>query len=217
MKRSEFIRSWSRRSKRINIQTKENSRLDRHGTTSVSSSDHSTLFSRTNRCPVDDSKRERERPCRSARRPRATAYLVFATRQHRQDTEANGIDTQRRRPIVSEDRETDVTIGIDMWMQRNVRADERHLRRIEWILIGEFELQLKVFAVVQGARCSVDVDANSAKRRARWFERKTASSSSYFRISEPSSTTRLATEKRERRPAERRRGDLHARRGIFSE
>jgi hypothetical protein len=33
------------------------------------------------------------------------------------------------------------------------------LRGIEWILIGEFELQLKVFAIVQCAWSAIDIDS----------------------------------------------------------
>lgn len=75
-------------------------------------------------------------------------FLFFAAGQHADYAEAHRLHGKRRRPIVGQDGQTDVAVAVDVRMDRDVRADEHHLGRVERILATELELQLKMLALV---------------------------------------------------------------------
>jgi len=69
-------------------------------------------------------------------------------------------DSWRRRMSghICEDGEADVAVGVDVLVQRDGVADERHLWGVERILHPELELQHKLLPVVQGGGGAAHLD-----------------------------------------------------------
>jgi len=80
--------------------------------------------------------------------------LLLGGSQHGDDGQANRLHGQGGRPVVREDGETDVTIAVDVMVDRDGvrRTNKCHLRRIERILHAKLELDDKVFSLIEGVR-----------------------------------------------------------------
>jgi len=77
-------------------------------------------------------------------------FLFFGWRQHWCDWQADSLDWQRRTPVFCEDRQADVSVWVDVGVDRHFVADKRHFRRLEGVLRTELELKAELLAVVKG-------------------------------------------------------------------
>lgn len=82
------------------------------------------------------------------------SLFVRARREHRDDGETNGLDGQGGRPILSQNRKADVTVAIDMRVDRNIGTEEDDDRRVKRISLREFEGKSEKVALVKSRRCA---------------------------------------------------------------
>lgn len=76
-------------------------------------------------------------------------YLLFTTAEHGDDAKANRLNAQRRRPIISENTQAYMTVGVDVGMQWNVVPGKSHLWGVKWILWTELKLEFEAFTFVK--------------------------------------------------------------------
>ncbi len=67
--------------------------------------------------------------------------LDLAATQHGEYGQADGLGGQSGRPLVGQNRQTDVPVAVYMRMLGYVRSDEHHTRRVERIASRKLELQ----------------------------------------------------------------------------
>ena len=87
--------------------------------------------------------------------------IVCGARQHRQDGHSEAGHRQRGAPVVREERQAYVTVGVDMVVHGH-RTHERHLRRTHRVVVAEHELKLEGVASVDADRRALDVHQPAA-------------------------------------------------------
>lgn len=97
-------------------------------------------------------------------------YLFFTTAEHWDNTKANRVDWESRRPVLREDAQANVSVAVDVRVDRDFRTNKNHLKkheksscytaipslpyqiqylgRIEGVLWAETELQLELFSII---------------------------------------------------------------------
>ena len=60
---------------------------------------------------------------------RRECHLLLTAAQHADDAETDGLDGQGRRPVVRQDRHADVAVTVDVWVDRNVGTNKKHLQQ----------------------------------------------------------------------------------------
>lgn len=86
------------------------------------------------------------------------SFLFFARWKHWDYGKADCLHRKSWRPIFCQYGQTNMSIGINMRVHRDIGSNERHLGRIEGILGGEFEEQLEFFSFVQRSVGAFHVD-----------------------------------------------------------
>lgn len=76
--------------------------------------------------------------------------LLLGRGEHRDDGQADGLYGQGRRPVVRQDGEADVSVAVDVLVERDAVPDKGHLGRVEGILQAELEAEQKGLALVEG-------------------------------------------------------------------
>lgn len=88
---------------------------------------------------------------------RRTLFLCGRA-EHRKNGKTNGLDRKCWRPIVGQNRKTNVTVAVDVRMFRNRVSNESHSRRVEWIAFVKLKLELECLAFVETPFGSINLN-----------------------------------------------------------
>lgn len=61
------------------------------------------------------------------------------------------------RPVITQNGKANVSVAVDVWMDRNLRTDEHDFGSLEGIGGGEAEPEREAFVLVDGSRSADDV------------------------------------------------------------
>ena len=89
--------------------------------------------------------------------------LLFSRGKHGDDRETDSLDTEGRRPVVGQDGEADVTVAVDVLVDRDGLPYEGHFRRVERVFHPKLELQGELFALVERVGRPVQSDLPDPK------------------------------------------------------
>ncbi len=84
--------------------------------------------------------------------------LLLRRRQHGDNRETDRLDGEGRRPVVRQDGEADVSVAVDVLMQRDALPHKGHLRRVEGVLHAELEAEQEGLALVEGVGRALHAD-----------------------------------------------------------
>jgi len=89
--------------------------------------------------------------------------LLFGRGKHGDDRETDRLHTEGGRPVVSQYRQADVAVAVDVLVHRDCFSDEGHLGRVKGVLHSKLELQGELFSLVEGVWRAIQPDLPDPK------------------------------------------------------